>query len=289
MQLLNTMLVAAATLRSIDGLSITGGKGNDNLVGTKEWDFIKGKGGNDKVNGKQGDDIIYGNGGNDRLSGSRGSDYVYGNAGGDVVHGGKGFDYLGGEAGNDHLYGDKGPDILYGDGNFYFEVAEPGDDVLHGGPGPDLLIGGGGNDKLYVDTGELPSTAADHSLYDSVYPESGADLIVLGPVGDINDTVHYFGYDIAADQLAGAAPDVIQNFDRTMDTVEVNLLYSNLTPSMIIGIGEFLVLKRSQVSYRFAQLTGQNVTALLEDGRILVTKDEAKASANAAPRHEWGA
>jgi hypothetical protein len=91
-------------------VTITGGKGADNL------------------RGGSGDDTILGGDGSDRLFGANGKDTVDSGAGADVADGGKGKDTLRGQKGNDVLKGGTGRDLL------------------NGGAGKDKLRGGAGRD-----------------------------------------------------------------------------------------------------------------------------------------------
>jgi hypothetical protein len=91
------------------GVSILGGKGRDNLRGSRL---------------------------NDTIIGGAGDDYLMGKAGDDSLLGGKGKDFLWGDAGNDFMSGDKDRDNLYGG---------DGDDHMLGGVGNDLISSGAGN------------------------------------------------------------------------------------------------------------------------------------------------
>lgn len=72
----------------VDGKSEYG-KGNDNLTGNKDYDFIFGMGGNDYLDGAEGRDILSGGSGNDILVYDKNDYVVYGGKGIDVLLAGK--------------------------------------------------------------------------------------------------------------------------------------------------------------------------------------------------------
>ncbi len=145
------------------GLRLTGGEGNDYIIGGSGGDVIfdnygsntiNGAAGNDviiahgvdlkdgkgnRIEGGAGDDYLEGGNGSDHMSGGDGYDVIYGLGGDDEIHGGAGNDYLDGGEGNDTIYGDEGNDNLIGG---------KGDDILRGGAGNDLLIGASGSDDI---------------------------------------------------------------------------------------------------------------------------------------------
>lgn len=80
---------------------IEGDGGDNELIGGKENDIIKGygggdrlvgRGGNDQLKGGTGRDVVIGNGGNDLLVGEGGSDRLWGNMGRDTLTGGNSID-----------------------------------------------------------------------------------------------------------------------------------------------------------------------------------------------------
>ena len=58
----------------LNGVSIAGNAGNNNLTGTASSDTLIGNGGNDTINGGDGNDFLFGGLGNDSLTGGAGSD-----------------------------------------------------------------------------------------------------------------------------------------------------------------------------------------------------------------------
>jgi uncharacterized delta-60 repeat protein len=115
------------------GVYISGGDGNDRLVGGDYADTISGNANKDRIDGGYGDDRLAGNGGNDAITGSAGRDRIYGDNGDDRIEAG---------SQNDRIWGGDGADLLGGGS---------GSDSLYGGQGDDTLAGGSGSgtDKAY--------------------------------------------------------------------------------------------------------------------------------------------
>jgi Ca2+-binding RTX toxin-like protein len=130
-----------------NSVNVTGGAGNDLLIGSNGNDTMSGNAGNDTIRGNDGNDIINGNGGNDSLSGNAGDDTMTGGGGNDVASGGAGEDDIFGNGGNDTLIGDSEGDSLFGGA---------GNDDLRGGLGRDTLAGGTGVD--HGDFSDMPGS-----------------------------------------------------------------------------------------------------------------------------------
>ena len=156
------------------GIQLSGGAGNDTLIGGEGPDFISnGGGGSDFLLGVGGADTIDGGPGNANfLSGGEGDDVLAPGSGDDSVVGGPGADRVTyfvnlttgvsvdldpaqeietvqGTNFDDTLRGDAGPNVLRGLG---------GNDVLEGRGGNDTLEGAEGDDSLNVRDGG-PDTA----------------------------------------------------------------------------------------------------------------------------------
>jgi Ca2+-binding RTX toxin-like protein len=115
---------------------LTGGGGNDRLVGLLGADHLAGGEGNDWVWGV---DVIDMNPstisqGGDLLEGGPGIDWLNGSSADDAMHGGDDNDILAGLAGGDILMGENGSDIMVGGAD---------NDVACGGNGEDVLLGDG--------------------------------------------------------------------------------------------------------------------------------------------------
>ncbi len=127
------------------GVTLSGGIGNDTIIGNDGADNLSGGDDNDNILGNGGEDLIDGGKGDDIILAGDGDDYVMGQAGKDFIRGGKGNDTLDGGDNNDYLYGGDDNDlILGGDGN----------DILWGGRGIDYLAGGKGNDTYVYEIGD---------------------------------------------------------------------------------------------------------------------------------------
>ncbi len=172
-----TQTIGGMTLANFESAQISGGSGNDSLVGGDRADSFMGNGGNDTLIGGDGNDNLSDTTGNNSLDGGAGSDNLLtSSAGNDTLLGGAGDDTLitqGG--GSDSLDGGDGTDIAIVNLNSAatdlsitfvpgavqtietavladFErvslTGGSGNDTLTGGGGDDSLDGGGGNDSL---------------------------------------------------------------------------------------------------------------------------------------------
>ena len=165
--------------------NVTGGQGNDTLLGSSRANTLI---------GSNGDDVLRGAGGADHLDGSAGFDTaVYsestigvtislttgtgsgGNAQGDVL---TSIESVIGGTGNDVLIGSSHADTL--SGNF-------GNDVIRGDGGHDTLSGGGGADRfVYDNLGDSPANANADRITD--FNHGQGDRIDLHLI-DANSTV----------------------------------------------------------------------------------------------------
>lgn len=103
--------------------NVTGGSGNDVILGNAAANSLNGGEGNDSIDGDSGsdtinggadDDAIFGNLGNDVINGNEDSDTILGDAGNDTIHGNAGNDTLIGGLGSDRLFGDEDTDTGLG-------------------------------------------------------------------------------------------------------------------------------------------------------------------------------
>lgn len=88
--------------------------GDDEIVGDRSDNVIRGALGNDTLIGKEGNDQLDGGPGNDVLIGGRGDDVLIGRAGSDVFRGGAGNDTMTGAFNGDKYFfaGDFGNDVI---------------------------------------------------------------------------------------------------------------------------------------------------------------------------------
>ena len=203
--------------------SVSGGAGNDIIVGSGAPESMSGGSGTDAMNGGGGNDELFGNGDNDSLLGGDGNDGLYGDSADDSMDGGAGTDLLYGGDGADDLVGGTGRDTVdWGGGSAYRGVtvtldnvaddgaAGEGDnahsdnenivgtggpDVLFGSPGPNTISGGNGYDTIITREGGPAAASRDTALCgndeDTVVADptdvlgSGAEHCELVSYGDV--------------------------------------------------------------------------------------------------------
>ena len=180
---------SAGTVNDEGPNSITGGNGNDLLIGLGGNDTLDGGQGNDRIYGNAGDDRINGSFGRDTVFGGQGNDLVqffanstgvliYGNLGSDDLRGGTGADTMFGGQGNDQLTGDNGHNLLHGnlgDDTFF---SGNGNDTIFGGDGNDSILAGLGNNLIYGQVGnDTIGGPLNSGTIDTVFGGQGNDLI----------------------------------------------------------------------------------------------------------------
>lgn len=166
--------------------SLSGGVGEDTLLGYGEADFLSGNPGQDLIYGFLGNDLIYGGSDEDWVRGGKDNDLIFGGLGNDTLSGDLGNDTVLGEAGNDLLVGHAGDDLLSGgSGNDNLYGGE-GKDLIHGGQGDDLVDGANGDDLV---TGNLGNDTLNGGVgTDSLIGGQGADIFMLNP-GENGDII----------------------------------------------------------------------------------------------------
>jgi Ca2+-binding RTX toxin-like protein len=179
------------------GEQLSGGPGDDTLIGTPDADTLSGDGGDDTIRGGAGGDRLYGGAGADVVSGGagddrmeefgRGEDRLFGGRGKDVIRSGPGPDSVEGGVEADNIDGEAGDDRVAGGGGNDRVEGGPGNDEVDGGSGNDLLSGAAGRDDMRGGKGEDRLRAA--YLDPSVGAKSGIDTAVdslsCGPRKDI--------------------------------------------------------------------------------------------------------
>jgi Ca2+-binding RTX toxin-like protein len=144
------------------------------------------------LTGGAGDDLLVGDADQNIMSGGPGRDEVYGRGSEDHLFGGDGDDRVGGHGGRDELHGDNGDDEIFGDEGADGLLGDQGNDVIHGGPGSDHIFGHAGADRLIGDQGNDDLTGgADVNTYnagtdnDIVRARNGrAEAVNCGPGTD---------------------------------------------------------------------------------------------------------
>jgi Ca2+-binding RTX toxin-like protein len=301
-----TSLVVALRDQDIDAVnallyggadSMTGGDGQEVLVGFTGNDTINGGGGHDELSGSDGNDLLNGDGGNDyldggtgndSLNGGSGNDDLYGGAGNDSLNGGIGNDYIDGEAGSDLLIGGEGDDTFWGgsDGGADTIMGGNGNDRGAGGGGRDLLEGGSGADTLFGDSDAGVSFSpgidtlyggdGDDFLFglggnDRLYGDAGNDIMSGGAGIDLieggagADTMiggtgaDRFNFNSLSD--FAAQPDVIADFRSAEgDVIFLRLIDANATR---VGNQTFAFNNTGAIGTASATATGGGVLVSL--------------------------
>lgn len=221
------------TLIGIENL--TGGSGDDQLIGDDADNVFTDTGGADTYIGNGGSDTVdysrrtgavtaslaapvpqdTGAGGSDtliaieNLIGTAFNDTLTGDVNANYLFGGAGVNFLVGGGGDDRLVGGDQADLLYGDLGDVASEAD-GADVLIGGAGRDVLIGGGGNDTLdggegddfLVQGGGFGSRGTRSVSLDGESVIPGGDDVIDGGAGQ---DFAFFNYQ---DRTAGVAIDI---------------------------------------------------------------------------------
>jgi Ca2+-binding RTX toxin-like protein len=169
--------------------TITGGAGDDDLIGYGGDDIISGGLGSDEISGDLYAGVRYSTGaippvivpGNDTLSGGDGNDLLFGGEGNDTLNGGADIDRLDGGIGNDFLDGGDGNDLLMGANGNDLLVGGAGDDELYGWQNVGVLIGPGANDSF--DAGDGNDRIFVQGSATLIDGGSGDDTLVLDLTG----------------------------------------------------------------------------------------------------------
>lgn len=204
--------VTSAAFSSLLSITVDGANGHDTITGSPDFannlsggngdDTMIGQGRNDTLNGGDGNDSITGGAGNDSIRAGDGQDSVTGDDGNDTIESGDGDDTISGGDGNDSVFagngedsvnGDDGNDTLNGDGGIDTVVGDDGDDLIFGGELNDSLLGGAGIDTINGQGGSDFISGGDGN--DSLAGGDGNDVILGGAGNDLfngmagNDTI----------------------------------------------------------------------------------------------------
>ncbi|MEM9012535.1 MAG: S8 family serine peptidase [Pseudomonadota bacterium] len=225
---------------------IVGGSGGDTLGGGAGGDTIEGDNGNDVIFGDDGNDFIFGDGGDDTVEGGSGNDNISGGVGADDISGGTDDDVIEGQGDDDVLRGQGGDDFVRGGGgnddvrgggnndNIFGSIGEDtlsggqGDDSARGGQGDDIVAGDAGNDDLFGQNGN--DTVLGGSGDDTLRGNNGNDELDGGTGFDImtgGNGMDTFVFNSVADSPAGASQDVITDWQRFVDTIDLSGIDAN--------------------------------------------------------------
>ncbi|HEY4634774.1 MAG TPA: calcium-binding protein, partial [Candidatus Limnocylindrales bacterium] len=231
------------------------GKGGNDLIfaddGTIEEDGLSFKGsgfggGADTVTGGEGDDVIVGGGGNDQLDAGAGDDRVFGDGvlvqldvasdflsfavedvsetssatgGADTITAGAGDDLVWAGGGNDNVTGGEGNDIIRGEHGFDILTGDAGDDHITGGLNDDQITGGEGDDDLFGDEGK--DLIHGNAGLDEIHGGAGVDTLFGDQDNDLvfgDSDKDFISGGGGADELhGGAGSNLIYGGDRPGD------------------------------------------------------------------------
>lgn len=220
----------------------------DDLTGTDGADYVDLLAGNDMFGAKAGDDSISGNLGDDQIFGDSGFDTLAGGAGSDRLDGGPGNDVLIGGTESDSLIGSVGDDVYHADdaGDHLLEIDGGGQDLVLASL--DWTLGQFFEDLTFAGSGPLKGrgnglanrlTGNDgrNSLHglgggDTLRGGAGADTVVGGGGtdrlhGGKDDVRDVFVFSAVRDSVAGLLRDVIENFARFVDDIDLRLIDAN--------------------------------------------------------------
>jgi Ca2+-binding RTX toxin-like protein len=231
-----TVTITNGTNDSIKNIeNVTGGAGNDTIIGDGFNNILIGNSGNDSIEGGAAKDTLYGGVGIDTLKGDDGEDTIFGGVDKDIINGGAGNDILyGGDkslseadvdtdetgTGNDTIYGDAGVDIIYGrDGDDTLDGGTE-NDTLYGGAGNDTLIGGDGDDT--IDGGEGSETTGDTVDYSSKSTYIDVNLMNQNASGYATATI-------------GAEKDLLKNIENITGTTGTDYIGGDNDNNVING------------------------------------------------------
>jgi Ca2+-binding RTX toxin-like protein len=166
-------------------VSITGGDGDDTLIGSVDGDRLDGAGGNDTLDGGAGNDILSGGDGSDVIFGGDGNDTIT-----DEVYGGT--SVIDGGDGDDNIQ-------VYADTNFVYQMDPDTGDYTYTRTDSDVtILGGAGNDTITGDIygGTAVIDAGDGDDFISLYGRfdatitggAGQDRIELTSFFDFSNT-----------------------------------------------------------------------------------------------------
>ena len=163
---------------SADGsATLTGGAGNNKLIGGPSADLITAGGGND---------TIYSNGGDDTINGGKGNDLIYVGNGNQSVTGG---------SGNDTIVAGGPGTGQYNSGNDTIPASAPGDSVFNGGGGVNTLDYLESPTSVDVDLTTGKATGADIgneslSNFNVIEGSRAASILNGGTAGQGSDTIY---------------------------------------------------------------------------------------------------
>jgi trimeric autotransporter adhesin len=238
---------------------ISGGNGNDTIIGNADANLIEGGSGNDSLSGGEGDDIflVGKNSGFDYYDGGLGTDSIVATADGVSIGLSSlvGIEAISGETFfNVRILGTSADDYMYfvtttltnifeidaGNGNDTM-IGSALDNTMRGGDGDDFISGGAGNDVLYGDKGS--DTLSGGTGDDSFYISAGTDLYKGAA-----------GYDVIYAGQNGANLEIDQGVLSSIEEISANGFYG-VTISAANALG-------SVIDLRHVSLADDDITAI---------------------------
>ena len=192
-------------LEGSDNAAVTGGHGNDFILGDSRDNILYGGANNDFISGGEGNDQLYGEGGADLLYDNLGSDYLVGGSGDDTLIATASI--LGGS--DPAETNAQGRDVLIGDAVIDGAATSgdaTGSDVIFGGAHNDIIFG----DNVYIDFDALAALPGNGDA------ESLRAAYADDPIGFVHAHLSSDSYNNSIDSLgtrdwidAGAGDDLI--------------------------------------------------------------------------------
>jgi Ca2+-binding RTX toxin-like protein len=185
----NSLDASGYTLGSV---TLSGGGGDDSVVGSSN---------DDELNGNDGDDILSGNDGDDAINGGNGTDTVI--ESGDVDFSLTNTELTG--LGTDNLNSIEQAELTGGSSNNSLDASEftLGSVTLSGGGGDDTLLGSQNNDELNGDEGDDILTGNEGD--DAINGGNGTDTVIES--GDVN-------FNLTNTQLNGVGTDNLNSIEQ---------------------------------------------------------------------------
>jgi Ca2+-binding RTX toxin-like protein len=204
------------TISAPPGLQLDGTAGADALTGARSADTLRGWAGNDSLEGGEGDDLLDGGLGNDRLAGGSGDDLYVVDSNSDLVveWDGEGFDTVQ-TALISYTLPAQVEALLYTGSGSITATGNASDNHMTGGASADRLLGLAGHDTLVGGLGN-----------DSLTGGQGADRLTGGSGAD-----RFIFLALSDSAPRAEARDVIVDFQRGIDRIDLSVLDANLTIS----------------------------------------------------------
>ncbi|NEQ41053.1 MAG: hypothetical protein F6K40_34520 [Okeania sp. SIO3I5] len=171
--------------------NISGGTGEDTIIGLNDADTLVGSAGDDEIIGSRGNDSLFGKEDDDELQGRQGNDHLFGGDGDDEINGGQGRDRINGGPGFDTLSGGASIDIFIYNSNQPFEEEDLGIDLITDFQ-PDLRPDEAGNqgDRILLDRSSFTDLESNAGIGFSV----DSDFEIVATDDEVSDSDAFIVY-----------------------------------------------------------------------------------------------